>query len=103
MAYKLTYSVAIPVLQKHAEFLIERHAWLSALDEKPEEFGELFSTEWTRAIMASVVDKGAGHLTQVSSQYTPVIFLHGSMNLDAGSFAMGLATRLGNAAFGSCI
>lgn len=62
---------AIPILHKHIQFLIDRHAWLAALDEKPEEFGELFSTEWTRASMTLVVAKGANHLKQVGI-YTSV-------------------------------
>ena len=53
------------ILQKHIDFLIDRHAWFAALDNKPEDFGELFSTEWTRSVMSSVVSKGAAHMTQV--------------------------------------
>jgi hypothetical protein len=53
------------ILQKHIDFLIDRHAWFAALDDKPEDFGELFSIEWTRSVMSSVVSKGAGHLTEV--------------------------------------
>lgn len=64
-AYGPRYYIAIPILQKHIQFLIDRHAWLSTLDAKPEEFSELFSTEWTRAMMASVITKGAHHLTEV--------------------------------------
>jgi len=56
--------MSMAVLQKHIDFLIDRHARFSVLDEKPEEFGELLSTEWTRSLMSSVVNKGAGHLTQ---------------------------------------
>ncbi|KZP31530.1 hypothetical protein FIBSPDRAFT_776202 [Athelia psychrophila] len=56
--------LSLPILIKHVQFLIDRHAWLAAVDEKPEEFGELFSTEWTRASMAFTVAKGANHLTQ---------------------------------------
>ena len=53
------------ILQKHIDFLIDRHAWFSVLDEQPEEFGDLLSKEWTRSVMSSVVNKGAAHLTQV--------------------------------------
>ncbi|KIM54604.1 hypothetical protein SCLCIDRAFT_136495 [Scleroderma citrinum Foug A] len=56
--------LSIPILQKHLEFLIDRHAYFSALEPKPEELGELFSTEWTREAIATVVTKGHGHLTK---------------------------------------
>ena len=56
---------AIPILQKHAEFLIDRHAYFSALEPQSEELGELFSTGWTREAIAAVVAKGYGHLTKV--------------------------------------
>lgn len=59
--------LAIPILQKNIEFLIQRHTWFATLEDKPEDFGELLSTEWTRSVIASIVGKGAGHLTQVSS------------------------------------
>lgn len=48
------------------EFLIERPAWFSALEDggtREDEFGELLSTEWTRTVISSVVSKGAVHLT----------------------------------------
>ncbi|KAL4073262.1 hypothetical protein V8B97DRAFT_1953447 [Scleroderma yunnanense] len=56
--------LSIPILQKHVEFLIDRHAYFSALDSKPEELGELFSTGWTREAIGTVVAKGLGHLTK---------------------------------------
>jgi hypothetical protein len=59
------------ILQKHIDFLIDRHAWFAALDNKPEGFGELFSTEWTRSVMSVVVGKGAAHLTQVCMHHRP--------------------------------
>jgi hypothetical protein len=59
------------ILQKHIDFLIDRHAWFAALDNKPEGFGELFSTEWTRSIISVVVGKGVAHLTQVCMHHRP--------------------------------
>ncbi|KIM89071.1 hypothetical protein PILCRDRAFT_812968 [Piloderma croceum F 1598] len=56
--------LSMVILQKHIDFLINRHAWFAALDNKPEGFGELFSTEWTRSVISVVVSKGAAHLTQ---------------------------------------
>jgi hypothetical protein len=56
---------AIPILQKHLQFIIDRHAHYGGEEVKPSELGELFSTSWTRAAIAEVVNKGIGHLTQV--------------------------------------
>ena len=57
---------AIDILQKHTNFLIDRHTRLSESGSKPEDPDSLFSTQWTRTAVASVVAKGAGHLTEVS-------------------------------------
>ncbi|KAJ7644334.1 hypothetical protein FB45DRAFT_897551 [Roridomyces roridus] len=55
--------LSIPILKRHAEFIVERFEnYLEA--EKPQELGELFSTEWTRQALTQVVDKGIWHLTQ---------------------------------------
>ena len=62
----LTQSSAIPILQNHIQYLIDRHTRYSGEGDKPEELGELFSTEWTRAAISDTVSKGSGHLTQVS-------------------------------------
>ncbi|KAH7914268.1 hypothetical protein BJ138DRAFT_1177428 [Hygrophoropsis aurantiaca] len=56
--------LSIPILQKHVEFLIDRHAYFTALESKPDVLGELFSTDWTRSALTAVVTKGAGHITQ---------------------------------------
>lgn len=60
-----TLFAAIPVLQKHVKFLIDRHGHYDSEGNKPEELGELFSTEWTRAAISAVVCQASGHLTQV--------------------------------------
>jgi len=57
--------LAIPILQKHMEFLISRHAELNSLPSMPDELGELFSTKGTRSAIMEIVNKGIGHLTQV--------------------------------------
>lgn len=56
---------AIPILQKHIEFLVDRHAYFAALEVAPEELGDYFSTAWTREAISEVVSKGTGHLTKV--------------------------------------
>ncbi|OCH91935.1 RNA-binding protein Prp24 [Obba rivulosa] len=56
--------LSIPLLQRHLEFLIERHEHYSTAEQKPEDLGELFSTEWTRAAISAVVSQGAGHLSR---------------------------------------
>ncbi|KIJ64460.1 hypothetical protein HYDPIDRAFT_111787 [Hydnomerulius pinastri MD-312] len=55
--------LSIPILQRHIEFLVDRHAHYATL-ETPEESGGLFSTPWTREAIAAVVAKGTGHLTK---------------------------------------
>ena len=56
---------AISIWRKHVEFLIDRYTHYTTEGNKPEELGELFSTEWTRAAIAAVVSQGSGHITQV--------------------------------------
>ncbi|KAF8798785.1 hypothetical protein BYT27DRAFT_7202479 [Phlegmacium glaucopus] len=57
--------ISISILQKHLEFLIERHAQYSSGEQlKPNALGELFSTAWTREAIDEVVKKGASYLTQ---------------------------------------
>ncbi|KAF9242560.1 hypothetical protein BU15DRAFT_86759 [Melanogaster broomeanus] len=56
--------LSIPILQKHIEFLVDRHTHFTSLETKPDDLGELFSTAWTRAAISEVVGKGAGHLTK---------------------------------------
>ena len=58
--------VAIPVLKKHVEFLIDRYNHFVETGSKPDGLDELFSTEWTRMAISTVVEKGIGHLSQVS-------------------------------------
>lgn len=59
-------NLAISILQKHLEFLIERHAQYSSGEQlKPNALGEVFSVAWTREAIDEVVKKGASHLTQV--------------------------------------
>ncbi|KIJ17712.1 hypothetical protein PAXINDRAFT_130029 [Paxillus involutus ATCC 200175] len=55
--------LSIPILQKHIEFLVDRHAHFATLDTSLED-GELFSTPWTRDAISEVVEKGAGHITK---------------------------------------
>ena len=56
---------AIPILQKHLEFLVERHEHFAEAGERPDALGEMFSFEWLHAAMSKVVAQGVGHLTKV--------------------------------------
>jgi hypothetical protein len=94
----LTKCAAMVILQKHIDFLIDRHAWFSVLAEKPDNFGELFSTEWTRSAMSAVVRKGAGHLTEVCILYASIFLVHDLKPTEP--HALGLAARLGAPSFG---
>ncbi|KAG5726870.1 hypothetical protein E4T56_gene1120 [Termitomyces sp. T112] len=54
--------LSIPILQRHMQFLIDRHEHYSGENLKPAALGDLFSTDWTRIAIAEVVKKGVGHL-----------------------------------------
>ncbi|TFK40639.1 hypothetical protein BDQ12DRAFT_601697 [Crucibulum laeve] len=57
---------SIPLLQKHLEYIIERHSEYTGEEAKPrpDTLGDVFSTEWTRQAIDEVVQKGIGHLTK---------------------------------------
>ncbi|KAF9454778.1 hypothetical protein P691DRAFT_716623 [Macrolepiota fuliginosa MF-IS2] len=57
---------SIPLLQKHLQFIVDRYEKYHGDDKemKPADLGDLFSEEWTRDVMNSVVGKGQNHLTQ---------------------------------------
>ncbi|KAJ7043889.1 hypothetical protein C8F04DRAFT_682003 [Mycena alexandri] len=57
--------LSISILQKHLEFILARFEHYSETP-KPQELGELFSVDWTRAALRQVVDKGIWHLTKSS-------------------------------------
>jgi hypothetical protein len=59
--------LAFSILQKHLEFLVDRHEYFSGLEVELDNLGELFSDAWTREAMSSIVSKGAGDISQVSS------------------------------------
>ncbi|PIL22915.1 hypothetical protein GSI_15611 [Ganoderma sinense ZZ0214-1] len=56
--------VSIPILQKHLEFLVERHEHFTEAGERPDALGEMFSIEWLHEAMSKVVAQGVGHLTK---------------------------------------
>lgn len=56
--------MSFPILQKHLEFLADRHQYFSGLEVEPDNLGELFSDDWTREAMSIVVSKGAGDISQ---------------------------------------
>ncbi|KAF7365413.1 ATP-dependent DNA helicase PIF1 [Mycena venus] len=55
--------LSIPILKRHAEFILARCEHYSET-EKPQELGELFSVDWTREALGEVVNKGIWHLTR---------------------------------------
>ncbi|KAJ8519001.1 hypothetical protein ONZ45_g3994 [Pleurotus djamor] len=57
--------LSIPLLQKHLEFVIEKHArFVSGEEQRPEDLEDLLSTDWTREEIDRIVTKAIGHLTQ---------------------------------------
>lgn len=52
------------ILQKHLDFLVDRHEYFSGLEVEPDNLGKLFSDDWTREAMSIVVSKGTGHISQ---------------------------------------
>ncbi|KAG1748706.1 hypothetical protein EDB19DRAFT_1847464 [Suillus lakei] len=56
--------MSFSILQKHLEFLVDRHEYFSGLEVQPDNLGELFSDKWIREVMSTVVSKGAGHISQ---------------------------------------
>ena len=57
---------AIPILQKHLNFLVERHGlYVSGEQLRPEALADVFTTTWTRNSIHQVVQKGLGHLIEV--------------------------------------
>ncbi|KIY44769.1 hypothetical protein FISHEDRAFT_50684 [Fistulina hepatica ATCC 64428] len=55
--------LSIPILQNHMQYIIERHAHYTA-EPKPDEFGDVFSTEWCMTMLSEIAAKGAGHLSK---------------------------------------
>lgn len=56
--------MSFSILQKHLEFLVDRHEYFSGLEVAPDNLGELFSDAWTREAMSVIVSKGAGDISQ---------------------------------------
>ncbi|KAF8349290.1 hypothetical protein F5887DRAFT_945363 [Amanita rubescens] len=57
--------LSIPILQRHLQFLLDKHAkYHSSGEMRPPELDEIFTTDWTREAITEVVNKGIGHLTQ---------------------------------------
>lgn len=56
--------MSLSILQKHLEFLVDRHEYFSGLEVEPDNLGELFSDNWTREALSSVVSKGSGDTSQ---------------------------------------
>ena len=61
----LEFHPAIPILQKHLEFLVERYEHYAEVGGRPDELEELFSPEWMHEAMSKVVAQGSGHLSKV--------------------------------------
>lgn len=57
---------AIPLLKRHAEFLIERHQHFSEEGgSRPDDLEEMFTTEWTLDALEETISRGAAHLMEV--------------------------------------
>ncbi|KAJ3565020.1 hypothetical protein NP233_g7910 [Leucocoprinus birnbaumii] len=58
--------LSIPLLQKHLQLVVERYEKYHGDDKemKPADLGDMFSEEWTREQMSSIVLRGQSHLTQ---------------------------------------
>ncbi|KAG2155888.1 uncharacterized protein EDB93DRAFT_58815 [Suillus bovinus] len=56
--------MSFSVLQKHLEFLADRHEYFSGLEVKPDNLGVLFSEDWIREAMSIVISEGAGDISQ---------------------------------------
>ncbi len=62
----VNHTPAIPILQKHLEFVIERHShYASEGNLRPECLGTILTTTWTREAVDQIVGKGMMHLTEV--------------------------------------
>ena len=57
---------AIPLLQKHLEFLLERYEHVKEQETHPDDLNGLLTMDWMLSEMDKTVSKGAGHLTEVS-------------------------------------
>ncbi|KAL5482584.1 PRP24 [Sanghuangporus weigelae] len=64
---------SLTLLQKHIEFLIDRHAHFSSSHVKSEEPEGPFSREWTRTMLESVFSKGSSHLTKGHLLWNPYL------------------------------
>ncbi|EJF56678.1 RNA-binding protein Prp24 [Dichomitus squalens LYAD-421 SS1] len=56
--------LSIPILQKHLDFLVERHEHFVEAGGRPDALGEMFSPEWMHDSISKVVAQGAEHLTK---------------------------------------
>ncbi|KZT64612.1 hypothetical protein DAEQUDRAFT_717745 [Daedalea quercina L-15889] len=56
--------LSIPLLRKHLDFLVDRFEHVNALETRPDDLGDMFTTAWMHSAMSDVVDKGIGHLSQ---------------------------------------
>lgn len=90
---------AIPILQKHLNFVLEQHTrYASEENLRPQSLGTLFTTAWTRQALDAIVEKGLIHLTEVQ----PYLFTPRLNFLPiAGTEALGISERLGVGSIGS--
>ena len=64
--HNIDIHLAMPILQKHLEFLVDRFEHLAQFESKPDGLEELFSPEWMHETLTKVVSLGIGHITKVS-------------------------------------
>lgn len=84
--------LAIPLLQKHMQFIIDMNAYFSTQNSDLGEEG-YFTADWCRACMGGVVEKCAYHLTEVSDLYQDSSVAYHVRFLEP--LALGCKTRLG--------
>lgn len=64
---KLSYHIAIPILQRHMQLLSRLNADYLEHDVDSLQGSGVLSADATRTAMLSVMEKGAGHISQVSN------------------------------------
>ncbi|KAJ3800908.1 hypothetical protein GGU11DRAFT_676191 [Lentinula aff. detonsa] len=64
--------LSIPVLKRHIELILSRYEYYANGAVKPDGLGQLFSTEWTRAAIMEIVNKGIGHITESHLLWDPL-------------------------------
>lgn len=101
----LCYMLAIPLLQKHMEFLIDRYAHFNSPELNAEGMDGAFSYELVKPMLSAIIERGAGHLTQVQVFHNAAV-KQSTTNKHSfpsvGSSALGCLSSLGTRAIRRC-